>query len=120
MTSRVSVSFIGQPATVRKIAAATRPASSTSTDLTMPSSVMGLRISGSLTFESAVSSASLDGSTVVGTRPSYVGPDDRSDGGPGPQWGAIIKSSSMSSSSLPLVSRTHLMTKNRDSSAHAA
>ena len=33
VTSRVSVSFIGQPATVRKIAAATRPASSTSTRL---------------------------------------------------------------------------------------
>ena len=67
--SLVSVSFIGQPDTVRKIDRATRPTSSTSTLLTIPSSVIGLRISGSLTRESALRSASWVGRTIVGMTP---------------------------------------------------
>src|SRR6476620_10341470 len=64
LESLVRVSFIGQPETVRKIARSTLPASSISTDWTIPSSVIGLRISGSLTFDSAVSRASRLGSAT--------------------------------------------------------
>jgi hypothetical protein len=53
VVSRRSVSFIGQPATVSKIRTATTPSSRTTTDSTMPRSVMGFLISGSMTPPSA-------------------------------------------------------------------
>jgi hypothetical protein len=53
VTSLTSVDFIGQPATVRSTPTATCPPSATSTDRTMPRSVMGRRISGSSTPVSA-------------------------------------------------------------------
>src|SRR3954462_6065399 len=53
VTSRVMVSFNGQPATVSRTFTETAPDASTSTDSTIPSSVIGRRISGSLTVASA-------------------------------------------------------------------
>ena len=47
------VSLIGQPATVRYTSTLTRPSGAIATYLTMSSSVIGLRISGSLTRASA-------------------------------------------------------------------
>ena len=61
--SVVRVSFIGQPETVSRMVALARPDSSTSADSTMPSSVMGLRISGSMTVLNASRSIS---SVIVG------------------------------------------------------
>ena len=63
MVSLVRVSFMGQPETVSRMVTATRPDSSTLTLSTMPSSVTGLRISGSMTVVSAWCSAS----SVTGT-----------------------------------------------------
>src|SRR4051812_48702585 len=53
VTSRVIVSRIGHPATVRYTPTVTRPSAAMSTDFTMPRSVIGRRISGSLTVASA-------------------------------------------------------------------
>ena len=49
VTSRLIVSLRGQPATVSSTVTRTSPSSEMSTDSTMPSSVMGRLISGSLT-----------------------------------------------------------------------
>src|SRR5918993_2143592 len=67
VTSRVIVSFIGQPATVRKMPTVTAPSGATSTPLTMPSSVTGRRISGSRTPASAAVTCS-----GVTTEPAYA------------------------------------------------
>src|SRR5215467_1778638 len=53
VTSRVMVSRSGQPASVRYTSTLTRPSGAMSTFLTMPRSVIGRRISGSLTRASA-------------------------------------------------------------------
>ena len=53
VTSRMMVSFMGQPETVSSTVTATRPVSSMSMFSTMPSSVIGRLISGSLTRASA-------------------------------------------------------------------
>ena len=62
VTREVMVSRIGQPATVRYTLTSTRPPAATETDLTMPSSVMGRPISGSLTPASADVTCSAVGS----------------------------------------------------------
>ena len=49
LTSLVMVSFIGQPDTVRRTVTRTTPGPSTSTDSTIPRSVIGRLISGSIT-----------------------------------------------------------------------
>ncbi len=49
VTSRVMVSLSGQPATVSSTVTRTNPSSEMSTESTMPRSVMGRLISGSLT-----------------------------------------------------------------------
>ena len=49
VTSRVMVSWRGHPETVRRTPTPTAPSAATSTDSTIPSSVIGRRISGSLT-----------------------------------------------------------------------
>ncbi len=61
VTSRVMVSFIGQPGTVSRMVALTSPVSAASTASTIPSSVIGLRISGSLTLVRAACRASREG-----------------------------------------------------------
>ena len=61
VTRSVMVSFIGQPLTVRKMPTRATPSGPTSADLTMPSSVTGRRISGSITVESAAVSCSAVG-----------------------------------------------------------
>ena len=53
VTSRLIVSLSGQPDTVSRTVTRTRPPSSTSTESTMPRSVIGRLISGSLTVASA-------------------------------------------------------------------
>ena len=63
VTSLVMVVFSGQPAVVRSIPTTTSPPS-TSTERTMPSSVMGRRISGSITFSSSVRIASTVGALM--------------------------------------------------------
>src|SRR6516162_3712155 len=62
VTLLVMVSRIGQPATVRYTPTCTSPPSAISTDFTMPSSVMGRPISGSLTPPSAAVTCSAVGS----------------------------------------------------------
>jgi hypothetical protein len=65
VTSLVMVSRSGHPATVSHTATSTAPSPAMSTFLTMPSSVMGRRISGSSTPSSArVTCSALGGSTV--------------------------------------------------------
>ena len=54
LTSLVMVSFIGQPDTVSRTVTRTTPGPSTSTDSTIPRSVMGRLISGSITVPRAV------------------------------------------------------------------
>src|ERR671918_335183 len=76
VTSRVIVSRSGQPATVRKTSTRTRPSSATSTAFTMPRSVIGRLISGSLTVASEAVTSSVVGRGVmprcyVGDRPNY-------------------------------------------------
>src|SRR5689334_13951933 len=66
VTSRVMVSRIGQPATVSQTSTRTVPSGLTSTSLTMPSSVIGRWISGSLTRESASVTCSVVGGTADG------------------------------------------------------
>src|SRR5215831_11657368 len=61
VTSLVMVSRSGQPATVRYTSTPTLPSGATSTPFTMPSSVMGRRISGSLTLASAAVTCSTVG-----------------------------------------------------------
>ncbi len=63
------VSLIGQPATVSSTVTATAPSSPIETSLTMPSSVMGRRISGSFTVASA---ALIGSSSGVVMPPGYV------------------------------------------------
>lgn len=58
VTRWVIVSRIGQPETVRYTVTATAPSAPISTDLTIPSSVMGRLISGSFTVASASRTAS--------------------------------------------------------------
>ncbi len=58
VVSLVRVSLSGQAATVSRIVTATWPASSAETLSTMPSSVIGLRISGSMTVSRAACRAS--------------------------------------------------------------
>ena len=58
VVSLVRVSLSGQAATVSRMVTATWPASSAATLSTMPSSVTGLRISGSMTVSSAAWRAS--------------------------------------------------------------
>src|SRR5699024_10077100 len=53
VTSRSIVLFSGHPAVVRSMCTVTAPPSATSTSRTIPSSVMGRRISGSITWSSA-------------------------------------------------------------------
>src|SRR5215472_18711522 len=62
VTLEVMVSRIGQPATVRYTPTCTRPPVPTDTDFTMPSSVIGRPISGSLTPASADVTCSAVGS----------------------------------------------------------
>src|SRR5689334_669080 len=64
VTSRVMVSRSGQPATVRYTSTLTLPSGAMSTFLTMPSSVIGRRISGSLTRASASVTCSVVGGGV--------------------------------------------------------
>src|SRR6266550_668667 len=64
VTSRVMVSRSGQPATVRYTSTLTRPSGAMATFLTMPSSVIGRRISGSLTRASASLTCSVVGGGV--------------------------------------------------------
>src|SRR5215470_8328966 len=64
VTSRVMVSRSGQPATVRYTSTLTRPSGAMSTFLTMPRSVIGRRISGSLTRASASVTCSVVGGGV--------------------------------------------------------
>src|SRR6266480_2581744 len=64
VTSRVMVSRSGQPATVRYTSTLTLPSGAISTFLTMPRSVIGRRISGSLTRASASSTCSVVGGGV--------------------------------------------------------
>src|SRR5579859_3817863 len=67
VTSLVMVSRSGQPATVRYTSTRTLPAGPTSTLFTMPRSVMGRRISGSLTLASAaVTCSAVGGETTEG------------------------------------------------------
>ena len=61
VTSSTIFALSGQPAVVRSIATVTSPAPATSTSRTMPSSVMGRRISGSMTVASAARTASTRG-----------------------------------------------------------
>src|SRR5690349_12560573 len=61
VTSLVMVSRSGQPATVRYTSTPTLPSGATSTPFTMPSSVMGRRISGSFTLASAAVTCSTVG-----------------------------------------------------------
>lgn len=73
--SRSRVDFNGHPETVSRIVTATAPASSTDRSPTMPSSVIGLWISGSSTPESASSSASRVGAAMPATlTASYLPP----------------------------------------------
>src|SRR5689334_5794186 len=75
VTSLVMVSRSGQPATVRYTSTLTLPPGPTSTLFTMPSSVIGRRISGSLTRASAaVTCSALGGETTGGADmlPSYA------------------------------------------------
>src|SRR5829696_3246852 len=65
VTSLVIRSRIGQPATVSQTATDTTPPSPTETSLTMPSSVIGRRISGSCTPARAACTASGVGEIVV-------------------------------------------------------
>ncbi len=58
VTFSVMVSRMGQPETVRYTVTATAPSAAISTDLTIPSSVMGRWISGSFTVASAPRTAS--------------------------------------------------------------
>src|SRR5262249_43235812 len=64
VTSRVMVSRSGQPATVRYTSTLTLPSGAISTFLTMPRSVIGRRISGSLTRASASLTCSVVGGGV--------------------------------------------------------
>src|SRR5215831_10078586 len=64
VTSRVMVSRSGQPATVRYTSTLTLPSGAISTFLIMPSSVIGRRISGSLTRASASVTCSIVGGGV--------------------------------------------------------
>src|SRR5262249_39383020 len=64
VTSRVMVSRSGQPATVRYTSTLTFPSGAISTFLTMPRSVIGRRISGSLTRASASVTCSVVGGGV--------------------------------------------------------
>src|SRR6266496_6828425 len=64
VTSRVMVSRSGQPATVRYTSTLTLPSGAIATFLTMPSSVIGRRISGSLTRASASLTCSVVGGGV--------------------------------------------------------
>ena len=68
LTSRVRVSFSGQPGVVRSIPTVAREPT-TSTERTMPSSVIGRLISGSRTCASASRMASSNGSVGSGMRP---------------------------------------------------
>src|SRR5256885_2537912 len=80
VTSRVMVSRSGQPATVRYTSTLTLPSGAMSTLLTMPRSVIGRRISGSLTRASAAVTCSVlgGGVGVAGLMGSwYVGPGSR-------------------------------------------
>ena len=75
VTSLVMVSRSGQPATVRYTSTLTLPSGPTSTLFTMPSSVMGRRISGSFTLASAaVTCSALGGETTddAAMLPSYA------------------------------------------------
>ena len=72
LTSRVMVSFIGQPATVSSTVRRTRPPS-ISTASTMPRSVIGRLISGSMTRVRAASTASLVGSARAGQGSAHGG-----------------------------------------------
>jgi hypothetical protein len=66
IVSRRSVSFIGQPDTVSRIFTATTPSVFTTTDSTMPSSVIGFLISGSMTDPSAAVTWSAEGAMHTG------------------------------------------------------
>jgi hypothetical protein len=65
LTSRVIVSFIGHPATVSSTVSRTAPGPSTSTDSTIPMSVIGRLISGSLTVARAAWTCSRRGLLMV-------------------------------------------------------
>ena len=65
LTSRVIVSFIGQPATVSSTVSRTTPGPSTSTESTIPMSVIGRLISGSLTVARAAWTCSRRGLLMV-------------------------------------------------------
>ncbi len=65
LTSRVMVSFIGQPDTVRRTVTRTTPGPSTSTDSTIPRSVMGRLISGSITVAREVRTCSRRGVLMI-------------------------------------------------------
>ena len=65
VTSRVMTSRSGQPATVSHTCTRTNPSAPTSMSLTMPSSVMGRRISGSWTPSSALVTCSVVGGEVM-------------------------------------------------------
>src|SRR5919107_4266899 len=69
VTSLVSRSRIGQPTTVRSTRTSTWPPSEMLMASTMPSSVMGLWISGSFTFERAARTCSTAGEVMA---PAYV------------------------------------------------
>ena len=64
LTSRVMVSFIGQPATVSSTVRVTLPPS-TVTDSTMPSSVIGRLISGSMTVARTALTCSTEGELMM-------------------------------------------------------
>src|SRR5215471_11116821 len=84
VTSRVMVSRSGQPATVRYTSTLTWPSGAMSTLLTMPSSVIGRRISGSLTPARAAVTCS-----VVGGGVSADGLMTSCYGAPGPNPGGV-------------------------------
>jgi hypothetical protein len=65
-TSRLMVSLSGQPATVRSTVRRTAPASSTSTESTIPRSVIGRLISGSMTVPRAARTCSRRGLLMMG------------------------------------------------------
>src|SRR5450631_3741133 len=89
VTRSVISARIGQPATVSHTVTETEPSSVMSTDLTMPSSVIGRWISGSSTPARAAVTCSSVGGAAAGTGSTLRGAGQgQLEGGPAGPWGA--------------------------------